>query len=120
MGGTPSPVALSDVPTSLSPVLPLSLSYLWLRSGVRVLMLTLPSALLLVPLSSHLQLVTPKTLMSPAQAQPQAAGPRGPLGPSRPAGQPEHLTSAPGFPTSMSPASLPPKPETYVPSVLKS
>lgn len=54
-GGTPSPIPLRDVPASLSPVL--------FPPVVKVLMFALPSALLLVLLNSHLQLLPPKTLL---------------------------------------------------------
>lgn len=48
---------------------------------VRVLILTPLRALLLVHLSAHLQLPTPRVLMSPAQALLQATKPQGFLQP---------------------------------------
>lgn len=71
---TPSLIPLRDVLTPLSLSSPASLP--WSKSGVKILRLTLTSALFLVPLSTLLQLLTPKTL-SPAQTLSYAARSRG-------------------------------------------
>lgn len=115
-GGSPSPIPLWDVPTSLSPVLPLSLSWgqgqgpEFLPSHCTLLSIWSPSAPPLAPkLPKH-----PKTLMSPAQAQEVLQPFAYPVGPSRPVGQIEHLTRL------LPQASPPFQPVTYTPSVLVS
>lgn len=90
-GGSPCPIPLRDVPTSLSPILPLSLSC-GQGQGPEFLHCTLlsPWSPLAPPLAPKLP-KHPKTLMSPAQAQEVLQPFAYPVGPSRPAGQIGHL-----------------------------